>query len=63
MINNQQTIFWPRVIETKSEKNMVFDPGGSKDRLRACSCLGTWRALLCGKVFVRALDQAAAVFG
>ena len=28
----------------------MFDPGGSKGRLRACPFLGTWRALLCGEV-------------
>ena len=27
----------------------MFDPGGSKGRLRACSFLGMWRALLCGE--------------
>ena len=61
-INNQQAPFWPRVIETKSGQNMVFDLGGS-DRLRACPFLGTWRALPCGKVFVGALDEAVAFFG
>ena len=39
-----------RVIETKSGPNRMFDPGGSKGRLRACPFLGTWRALLCGEV-------------
>ena len=28
----------------------MFDPGGSKGRLRACLFLGRWCALLCGKV-------------
>ena len=41
----------------------MFDPSGFTGRLRACPFLGTWRALLCGEVFVRALDQAAAFFG
>ena len=41
----------------------MFDPGGSTGRLRACPFLGTWRALLCGVVYVRALDEAAAFFG
>ena len=40
----------------------MFDPGGSTGRLRACPFLGTWRALLCGETFVRALDKAAAFF-
>ena len=62
-INNQQTPFWPGVIETKSGQNLVFNPGGSTDCLRACPFLGTWRALLCGEVFVRALDEAAAFCG
>ena len=39
-----------RVIETKSGQNLMFDPGGSKGRLRACPFLGMWRALLCGKI-------------
>ena len=39
-----------RVIETKSGQNLIFDPGGSEGRLRACPVLGTWRALLCGEV-------------
>ena len=37
---------WQRVIEIKSGQNMIFDPGGSKGRLRACPFLGMWRALL-----------------
>ena len=28
----------------------MFDPGGSKGRLRACLFLVTWRALLCEEV-------------
>ena len=39
-----------KIIETKSEEIMTFDPGGSQGRLRACPVLGLWRALLCGKV-------------
>ena len=39
-----------RAIETKSGQNLMFDPGGSKGRLRACPFLGIWRALLCGEV-------------
>ena len=41
----------------------MFDPGGSTGHLRACSVLGTWRALLCGEVFVRALNETAARLG
>ena len=55
-----------RVIETKYEQNRMFNPGGSKGRLRACPFLGAWRALLCGEVHVRfmlGLDEAAAFFG
>ena len=52
-----------RVIETKSRQTRVFDLGGSTGHLRACSFWGMWRALLCGEVFVRALDKAAAFFG
>ena len=33
-------------------QTLVFDPGGSKVCLRACSFLGTWCALLCGEVLV-----------
>ena len=39
-----------RVIETKSGQNMMFDPGGSEGRPRACPFLGKWCALLCGEV-------------
>ena len=59
-INNQRAPFWPRVIETKSGQNVVFDLGGSTGRFRACLFLRTQRALLCGEVFVRALDEVAA---
>ena len=62
-INNQQAPFWPRVIESTSGQNLVFNPGGSTGRLRTYSCFGTWCALLCGEVFVTALDKAAAFFG
>ena len=61
-IHNPQAPFWPRVIGTKSGQNLVFDPGGSTGGLRACPFLGTWRALLCGEVHVRALEEAAACF-
>ena len=40
----------PRVIETKSGQNLMFDPCCSKGRLCACLFLGIWRALLCGEV-------------
>ena len=40
----------PRVIETKPMQNRTVDPGGSQGRLRACPGLGSWRALLSGKV-------------
>ena len=39
-----------RVLETKSRQNRTFDPGGSQGHLRACPCLGSWRALVCGEV-------------
>ena len=43
--------FWKmKVSQTKSMQILMFDPGGFKVRLRACPFLGTWRALLCGKV-------------
>ena len=32
---------WRRVIQTKSRQTLVYDPGGSKGRLRACMFLGT----------------------
>ena len=43
-----------RVIETKSIQNRTFDPGGFQGRLRVSPFLGSWRALLCGEVHVRA---------
>ena len=39
-----------RVVETKSRQNRTLDPGGSQGYLRACPFLGSWRALVCGKV-------------
>ena len=54
-----------KVKETKSRQTLVFDPGGSTARLRACPFLGAWHALLCGEVFVWAPDgtQGWSVFG
>ena len=43
-----------RVIKTESGGNRMFDLGGSQGRLCACPFLGSWRALLCGEVHVRA---------
>ena len=43
-----------RVIETKSGESRMFDPGGPQGHLRACPYFGSWRALLCGEVYVRA---------
>ena len=42
--------FCQRVVETKSRQNMTFDSGGSQGHPRACSFLGSWRALVCGEV-------------
>ena len=39
-----------RVVETKSGQNRTFDPGGSQGHLFACTFLGSWRALVWGKV-------------
>ena len=39
-----------RVVETKSRQNRTFDPSGSRDHLRACPFLGSWRASVCGEV-------------
>ena len=57
--NNQFAPFcrW-RVIQTKSTQTLVFDPGGSTGRLRACPFLRGRSALLCGDVFVWASDSA-----
>ena len=33
-------------------QNLIFDPGGSKGRIRACPFLGTWRTLLCRELLV-----------
>ena len=43
-----------RAIETKSGEKRMLDPGGSQGHLRACPFLGSWRALLCGEIRVRA---------
>ena len=49
--------FWKmKDLKTKSRQTLVFDPGGSTDRLRTCPLLGGWRALLCEVVFVWAPD-------
>ena len=52
-----------KVLQTKSMQTLVFDPGGLKVCLRASPFLETWRALLCGEIFVRALDETAAFIG
>ena len=39
--NNLHTPSCQRAIETKSEQNRMFDPGGSQGRLRACPFWGT----------------------
>ena len=55
--------FWKmKVLQTKLMQTLMFDPGGFKVRLRACPFLKTWRALVYGELFVRALDEAAAFF-
>ena len=33
-------------VGTKSRQNRTFDPGGSRNHLRACPFLGSWRALV-----------------
>ena len=44
--------FWKlKILETKSRQNLVFDPGGCTDHLRAYTFLEAWHALLCGEVF------------
>ena len=48
--NLSATRYCRRVVDTKSGQNMTFDPGGSRGNLRACPLLGSWRALICGKV-------------
>ena len=39
-----------RVVGTKSRQSRTFDPDGSRGHLRACSFLGSWRALVRGAV-------------
>ena len=39
-----------RVVETKSRQNRVFDLDGSRNHLRACPFLGSWRPLVRGEV-------------
>ena len=53
-INNQLAPAGLRIIQTKSRQTLVFTPGGSTGRLRACPYMGTWCALLCGELFDRA---------
>ena len=48
--NLSATPYCRRVVDTKSGQNRTFDPGGSRGHLRACPLLGSWRALVCGKV-------------
>ena len=47
--NLSATPYCRRVVDTKSGENRTFDPGGSRGHLRACPCLGSWRALVCGE--------------
>ena len=61
-LNQLPSPSWRRVIQPKSRQELVFDPGGSTGRFCACPFFGTWRALLCRKVIVRGLDEAAACF-
>ena len=64
-IKYQLVPFWRKTIQTKSKQTLVFDPGGSKGRLRVCPFLGTWRVLFCGEAFFSALvgTQGWSVFG
>ena len=48
--NLSATSYCRRVVDTKSEQNRTFDPGGSRGHLRACPFWGSWRALVCGEV-------------
>ena len=49
--------FWKlKVLQTKTRQNMVFNSGGSADRLCACPFLAGWCALLRGEVFIWAPD-------
>ena len=48
--NLSATPYCRRIVDTKSGQNRTFDPGGSRGHLRACPCLGSWRALVCGEV-------------
>ena len=51
-----------RAIETKSGQNRMFDPGGFAALLRPCPFLGTWCALLCGKVMSYRARRGCNVF-
>ena len=48
--NPSATPYCRWVIDTESRQNRTFDPGGSRGHLRACPCLGPWRALVCGEL-------------
>ena len=39
-----------RAVDPRSRQNITFDPGGSRGHLHACLFLGSWCALVCGKV-------------
>ena len=48
--NLSATPYCRRVVDTKFRQNRTFDLGGSRGHLRACTFLGSWRALVCGEV-------------
>ena len=48
--NLSATLYCRKVVDTKSGQSRTFDPGGSRDHLRACPFLGSWRALVGGEV-------------
>ena len=50
-VTNYSSFWRLKVLEKISRQTLVFNPGGSIGRLRACPFLGTRRALLCGEVF------------
>ena len=47
--NLSATPYYRRIVGIKSRQNRPFDPGRSQRHLRACPCLGPWRALACGE--------------
>ena len=62
-IKYQLVPFWRKTIQTKSKQTLVFDPGGSKGRLRVCPFFGNvarvvlWGSFLFGACWYPRLER------